>query len=455
MARLTVKKLLRLLSKVIFSGIFCGGFLPFVSFPLHKIDKYPSSGRMMVNKAQSWHCTPACFYNASSHCSPIYPIHFPSNLLGKEESAEESLLRCILLTGRYNGFTPSMIQGTPQNPYGDHNHVNCIGADMTHEDDHCKSSGDGIPCPLFRFFKLLVSKSLTLESSSCNPGYNDSYFWRSDENAIAGGRTAPTDLMHHNAMPQLEAEDSNDLIIPIPLCSKDCVCNPHDRALRITSPIITLAASFASYSHPSLCPKLQFQGGYIYNLICPAMDLSPAELRLEQELQHMRSELDSGEARENRDRQRALWLQIQLSATELQGYRHDTNRRSRSPILRRTRRQLNRLMRGADEEAAPPQPGPLPVPKEPMHPPPWHGVRPALQLNLDRNLLGMMVPKTPPKQPPAPSSAPIAPKTPPLLSPISGDGMRKRRRSHRRHRSEPSRLLLAQRIHRDRSVLVS
>ena len=185
------------------------------------------------------------------------------------------------------------------------------------------------------------------------------------------------------------------------------------------------------------CLQSQTLSNSACHLIHLAMDPSPQELQLERDLRRMRSEIDSGEVRTDSGRWNYLLAQVRLSDDERLAHRAERQQdvpvadRSRSPILRRARRQLNRLMRGAEAEEeplpgpglampktppkAPPANAPVPVapktpPKKPSAPTPATGsahVRPHLPFSLDPNLLGTMI--TPPS----------------LLAPITGDGKAK------------------------------
>ena len=92
---------------------------------------------------------------------------------------------------------------------------------------------------------------------------------------------------------------------------------------------------------------LHIIGGFsIGTTISPAaMVVTKAEVLLEQQLRSLRSQMDSGEAASNRDTYQGLHQRHQAVVRALQTKRA-ARERSKTPIRRRTRREINRLMRG-------------------------------------------------------------------------------------------------------------
>ena len=130
---------------------------------------------------------------------------------------------------------------------------------------------------------------------------------------------------------------------------------------------------------------LHFIGGFsIGTTISPAaMVVTKAEVLLEQQLRSLRSQMDSGEAASNRDTYQGLHQRHQAVVRALQTKRA-ARERSKTPIRRRTRREINRLVRGQADgtnnerhEAALEQPM-APLSAAPA-PPPWIRTTPAMR----------------------------------------------------------------------------
>ena len=122
-------------------------------------------------------------------------------------------------------------------------------------------------------------------------------------------------------------------------------------------------------------------GGFGNNIPGPqaAMVVTRAEILLEKQLRSLRSQMDSGEAIASREIYENLHRRHQAVHQALNAKRMARDR-SRTPIRRRTRREVNRLMRGDHENAGREQAGAAleqpqvlcrAKPSEPATPPPW------------------------------------------------------------------------------------
>ena len=287
--------------------------------------------------------------------------------------------------------------GMPKNPYGVHLSGGCIGAVLTPEGDHCKSPRKGLPKPLFGFLGSLVSRLLLVAEHLYNPGFTGlcykEWVWQSMCAPISAENRPleAWDMMHAYDVACTNSDQHDITDAEAEFCLEaPSTYDFHLDAFQTLTPPVQGSSNF------NWDPRLFIGGSCVqsrnhsksaHHLIHPAMDLSPQELQLERDLRRTRNEMDSGEVRTDSARWNYLLAQMRPSNGARLAHRAERQqdvpaRDSRSPILRRTRRQLNRLMRGAEAEEEP-LPGP-----------------------------GLAMPKTPPKAPPA--SGPVMPKTPPI-----------------------------------------
>ena len=427
----------------------------------------------------------ACHIKQSSviakDCNTQTPFTFPGASLchnsGRREDSDSD--GCNSILGNYEGISLIKIQGLPKHPYGADLTGGCVGAAHLPEGEHCKFPRSGLPKPPFGLTRSLVSRLLLIGEPFCNPGYFGmhchEWVWRSPCASMSAD-CRPEEALnmmyaHTGAFPCPYQHAITNVDVGCCL-EAPSTCNFHLDALQTLKPPVQGSSKFICGPHLFIggsCLQSRNHSKSAYHLIHLAMDLSPQELQLERDLRRMRNEMDSGEVRTDSGRWNYLLAQMRLSNGERLAHRAERQQdvpardRSRSPILRRTHRQLNRLMRGAEAEEeplpgpgsatpktppkAPPASGPvLPKtpPKKPSAPTPATGsapVRPRLPFSLDPSLLGTMVPKTPPKR--ASDLGMPAPVTPPSLSLELG---RPKRRS--RHQLRLEEKLRRHRLHR-------
>ena len=128
-------------------------------------------------------------------------------------------------------------------------------------------------------------------------------------------------------------------------CSKEC---PNHLNSSLPTPVLRPFAPH--YLHRN------FLGGFTNNIPRPykAMAVTRAEILLEKQLRSLRSQMDSGEAADSREIYEGLHQRHQAVYQALHTKRMARDR-SKTPIRRRTRREVNRLMHGCQDIGAAPE----------------------------------------------------------------------------------------------------
>ena len=407
-------KLLKLLSQMIFSGILLGKFFLFDNLHHHRNEFNPLSSKMMLYQEQSWSYNPACQCNVSS-INISSPNHIPYYLFGKEDELHlghgVSITGCNSSPGNYDGIPFLGVQGLPNNPYGVHLSGGCVGAAHTPEGDHCKSSGDGLPKPLFGFLGSLVCRLFPTYSLFYNLGCGSKFCNDVDmEDTMNGSRTMNAHWCHVETICLKVEHDSQLCCMPslTCICSKECICNPYDNAANFhKNDCFTLAAVHEDLYHSFPHPWVQLKGGFLTsNIVQPSpllctyigfpclqaclsiMPASPAELLLERQMIRLRTDLQHGPVQGDAQLIADMERQYRDLEEDLENRRAERSR-SREPIRRRSQYELNRLMRGQTAPKAAAAKAAVAKPKAAVN-----------------------RPVTPPKSPP-----PVRPKTPPKSPP--------------------------------------
>ena len=170
-------------------------------------------------------------------------------------------------------------------------------------------------------------------------------------------------------------------------CSKGC---PNHLNSSLPIPVLSLFAPH--YLHHN------FWGGFANSIPQPheAMVVTRAEILLEKQLRSLRSLMDSGEAANSREVYEGLHQRHQAVSQALYTKRM-ARERSKTPIRRRTRREVNRLMRGCHDNASDEQAGAALAqphdlckarPPEPTTPPPWVRAAPAVHQQIVIETMG-------------------------------------------------------------------
>ena len=314
------RKLLKLLSHVALLGIFFEEFIHLDSVHHHRYEFKPLSNQVLSYQEQSGLCSPACQCNAFL-ISISSPNHFPCYLVGKEDELHlghgASVTACNSNPGNYDGINFIVFGGLPNNPYGVHLSGGCIGAAHTPEGDHCKSSGYGLPKPLFGFLGSFVCRILPSYSRFYNLGCDiESCNDANKADPMNGNRTRSAHWYHVETT-CLRVEHGPQLCCMPSLtcmCSKECIYNQHDNAATYhKNDCFTLAAVHQDLYHSIPCPWVQLEGGYVtgdnvqplpplctyshfqYLQACLSiMPASPAELLLERQMIRLRTDLQHG-----------------------------------------------------------------------------------------------------------------------------------------------------------------